>query len=373
MTPKVKAVAPLQQGSRPPSDLLPGQTLFPLPIDAEALRPHPIVSLIPPRLLDRLLAGPALGEYPKGTVVFREGAPCDAIYLIISGRCESLVRSDNGVRIVEEVFGPGDTLGERALLNHEPHSSTVVVATHSVLVRLPATEMRELFAGDARIAGRFAQTVTDRMRRVRERQCERGAVVRRIVSLLPLASRIDAPAVVRMLAQALHQLGNHSVLLLHITSTPQKAALGAWPRLERAGHSEFHFRKELRKNESGFFELRLWAGNEAHGASMVAPLLSHCGHHYDFVLLHVDPDIPVPIAIETMIQSDLSFLLMQPSMQNLYDFQLLIRELSDRTHGDCLHVKPILFAEEQVAASEVHATLKQMGHPVHSFARGFPL
>src|SRR4051812_18654085 len=97
MTPKVKALdAPKRVGSPASTpDLLPA--LAPLPIDAEALRPHPILSLIPPRLLDRFLAGPAFAEYPKGTVVFKAGAPCDAIYLIISGRCESLVRGDNGV------------------------------------------------------------------------------------------------------------------------------------------------------------------------------------------------------------------------------------------------------------------------------------
>ncbi|MDB6174922.1 MAG: Patatin [Chthoniobacteraceae bacterium] len=373
MTPKPKADAAPQRGSplASPADLLPA--LSPLPIDAEALRPHPILSLIPPRLLDRFLAGPAFAEYPKGTVVFKAGAPCDAIYLIISGRCESLVRGDNGVSVVEEVFGPGDTLGERSLLNHEPHRSTVTVATHSVLLRLPAAEMRELFAGDASIAGRFAQTVTERVRRARENEFERGAVVRRIVSLLPLASRINAPAVTRMLAKAVHGLGPHSTLLLHITSGAQRAALGDWPDLERTIRSEFRFQKELRENESGFFELALSAGNEPRNAGFIAPLLSHCGHYFDFVLLHVDPDIPVPICIESMIQSDLSFVLMQPSMQNLYDFQLLIRELSDRNRGDCLHVKPILFAEEHVAASEMHATLKQLGHPVHSFARGFPL
>src|SRR4051812_12575960 len=127
LTPKAKANDRPDSGAPPavPSARLPA--LSPLPIDAEALRPHPILSLIPPRLLDRFLAGPAFSEYPKGTVVFKAGEPCDAIYLIISGRCESLVRGDNGVSLVEEVFGPGDTLGERSLLNFEPHRSTVMV------------------------------------------------------------------------------------------------------------------------------------------------------------------------------------------------------------------------------------------------------
>lgn len=343
-----------------------------LPVDAEVLKPHPILSLLPPAALNRLVAKPAFAEYPKGTVVFHEGDPCDAIYLIISGRCESHVRTANGVKVVDEVFGPGDLLGERALLNHEPHRYTVTVATHSVVLRLPSEELRVLFADDPSIAGRFAQTVTERLRRVRERQIGRAPTLRRIVSLTSLSTRIDSPAVVRSLASALAKLTSRSVLLLRIGSHREAAAVADWPTLERTIHGEFCFAKHLRQNDDGFAELKLFAGTDPRSAASVAPLLSHCGRHFDFVLLDLHHDIPAPIATEAMIQTDLSFVLLQPSMQNLYDFQLLIRDLCDRTHGNCLHVKPILFAEEHVIAGEMHAALKQIGHPLHSFARGFP-
>jgi len=60
-------------------------------------------------------------------------------------------------------------------------------------------------------------------------------------------------------------------------------------------------------------------------------------------------------------------------VQNLYDFQLLIRQLTEQSRGDCLHVKPILLAEESIGAPDTHETLKLIGHPVHSILRGFPL
>ena len=354
------------------------QALSNLSLNAGSIKPHPILSLIPTRALGRLLAEPAFAEYPKGTVVFKEGDPCDAIYLIISGRCESLVRGDNGVSLVEEVFGTGDTLGERSLLNYEPYRTTVTVVTHSVLLRIPSAEMRGLFADDPSIAGRFAQTVTGRVRRVREREYGRGATVRRIVSLVPLSPRLDALEVSRKLAASMLSLTSQSVLLVHVSASSEgasreTASLEDWPALERSINGEFCFQKQLRENDGGFFELRLCAGVDSRAAGLVAALLSHCGRHYDFVLLNVSADLPVAVATETIIQSDLSFVLMQPSVQNLYDFQLLIRELCERTHGDCLHVKPILFAEEHVAAAEMNATLKQLGHPLHSIARGFPL
>ena len=59
-----------------------------LRIDTATLQPHPILALLPLGALDRLVADSAIAEYPKGTVIFREAEPCDAIFLIISGRCE---------------------------------------------------------------------------------------------------------------------------------------------------------------------------------------------------------------------------------------------------------------------------------------------
>lgn len=349
------------------------EALANLPIDAEALKPHPILSLIPQRALGKLLTKPAFAEYPKGTVVFAEGENCDAIFLIISGRCESRVRGENGVTVVEEVFGPGDTLGERALLNHEPHRSTVTVVTHSVLLRLPSEELHDLFEDDPSIAGRFAQTVTDHVRRVRERRLGRGTIVRRVVSLFPLSGRIDAPAIARKLAAQLHALTKQRVLCIHLASSRDGVSIDDWRKIERRINGDFAYKKFLHEIAPDVSELRLAVGSDATCSSSIAPLLSHCHHHYPFVLLRADPDIPTPCAIESMIQSDVAYLLLQPSMQNLYDFQLLIRELCDRTHGNCGHVKPILFAEEHVAAAEMHATLKQLGHPLHSFVRGFPI
>src|SRR5215207_1188795 len=65
-------------------------------LDGESFPPHPLLSLLPPGTLDRLLAAGAVDEYAKGTTIFRAGEMCDAIFLIVSGRCE-LRRLGNGI------------------------------------------------------------------------------------------------------------------------------------------------------------------------------------------------------------------------------------------------------------------------------------
>ena len=230
-------------------------------IDTDALKPHPLLALLPSGALERLLSGPALAEYPKGTTIFREGDPCDAIFLIVSGRCESRVHTREGVE-VEEVFGPGDTLGERAFLNREPQRSTAVVATHGVLLRIAAEELLRFFSQDPSIAGRFAHAVTGQPRPERQLVGGRNGRVRRVVSLLPLSTRLDAEVVARRLATALHRITAQRVLLVHLGAPGADDAVPDWVRSVSSFNGEFFFSRHLREGEGGFDQLRLSVGAE---------------------------------------------------------------------------------------------------------------
>ncbi|MEA3212970.1 MAG: hypothetical protein QOE70_6027 [Chthoniobacter sp.] len=335
-------------------------------LDAAGLPPHPLLSLLPSGTLQRLLADGAVDEYAKGTTLFRAGEACDAIFLILSGRCELRLPDTDET---DEVFGPGDLLGARALLNREPHLTSAIVVTHAVLLRLPADELQNLFASDPCVAGHFSQAVTSLVQPSQDREMRR---VRRIVALLPLCMRLDAEAVIRDLATSLRGLNGQSVLVLRLGAN-ERGEPEPWPLAVAARGAEFCFARQRRTTAGGFDELRLLVRPEAREAAAIAPLLSHCSRHYDYVLLHLDAETPVPAAIEALIQSDLGFVLLQPATQNLYDFRLLLRELAERSRGACAHVKPLLFAEESIAAPEVHERLRQLGHPVHSIIRGFPL
>ncbi len=328
---------------------------------------HPLISLLPPGSLEHLLANGALSERAKGTTIFRAGDPCDAIFLIVSGRCEARRSSNGYVGKVEDVFGPGDVLGARSFLSQEAHGCTVVVVTRAVLLRIPSAELASIFASDPCLVGHFSRTVIATGSTARERDTH----VRRVVTLLPLAQRVDADAVIRRLARSLRGITRQRVLVIGL-SIDRAGGENGCPLREANFGTEFAFARQLRLAE-GFDEVRLTVRAESREAAAVAPLLSHCGRHYDYVLLHLAPDTPVSIATETLIQSDLGFVLIQPSSRNLFDFQLLTRELDTRSPSASSQVRPILFAEESLAAPEVHATLRRLGHPAHSIVRGFPL
>ena len=333
----------------------------------DPLPPHPLLSLLPPGTLKRLLANGAVAEYKKGTVIFRAGEDCDALFLILSGRCETRTRGENGSDGVIEIFGPGDLLGSRALLNREPHISSASVITHAALLRIPASELTGLFASDPCFAGRFSQEVAVGSGMPREN----AKRVRRIVALLPIAERLDADAVARRLAESLHGLAQRRVLIVRLAAQTAHPN-GARPLNTTAANGAFFFTQNVQARD-GFDEVHLTATAEARDIAAVAPLLSHCGRHYDYVLLHLMPDTPSGVTLEALVQADLGYVLLQPSMQDLYAFQLLIREFGARNTDAAAQVKPILFADESIAAPEMNVTLRGLGHPVHSIVRGFPM
>jgi NTE family protein len=342
-------------------------------INSQILRSHPLLSLFPFFSARKLISESAFSEYPKGTVVFQEGKPCDAIYLIISGRCESRHGNGNGGEEVGEVFGPGDTLGDRELLNQEPYHSTVRVVTDSVMLRLSGAEMQALFKKKPSFAGRFSQTVVDRLKLQRHLREGHPSKVRRVVSLLSLASHSDDRIVSQQLASALRDVSSDRVLVLHLESAPQKIALKDWGVVESNLNGGFCYARELQRNGEGYCELKISVTGETHEPSCMAPLLSHSGQHFEYVILRVGPGVATPSALECMVQSDVTFVLLEPSNQNLYEFQLLLRHLNDRNKGDVSHVKPVLYLNESLPATEFSSALRHIGHPVHSFVRGFPL
>ena len=333
---------------------------------SKALHPHPVLSIIPPKILKRLLNDSAFTEFPKGHVVFRQGDPCEAIYLVVSGRCES--RDASGA--VERIFGPGDTMGERAFLNREPYRFTAVVATHCVALRISTVELQVLFDEDPLFAGRFSQALTGRFQVGGEPLMPKR--IQRIVSMLSLTQWIEDRAVVTRLAEELRHITRQRVLMVYFGPGEEVVRLEELPRLAGNLNGGFAFREHVNELSHGVHELRVSAGTSAGGPASVPLLLSHCGRHYDYVIVHVGAATPVAPALECLIQSDLAYVLVEPGAQVFDDFALLMRQLAEQARGASDHVKPIMIVDERLPRADFREAIAKLGVPVHSFGQGFP-
>jgi len=75
-------------------------------------------------------------QLPEGQVLFNYGEPGDCLYVIRAGKAEVFFKDDTGIRIVLEVAGPGDVVGELSLLDGGPRSASVLVTEALDALRL---------------------------------------------------------------------------------------------------------------------------------------------------------------------------------------------------------------------------------------------
>ncbi len=285
--------------------------------------------------------------------------------LIVSGRCESR-HFDAAGHLITAIHGPGDTLGDREVMHREPYLATVTVVTRSVLLQIPAEDLREVFDAEPKIAGRLSQTIA---RRIMEGRAPMPG--KRIVSLHALSPRINERALARRLADALAEITRSTVLTVHLTRGGASASLSDWGGLEPSPDGSFRFSRELREVRSRCFELALQVHPDASEAASVAPLLSHLGNHFDYVILDGASNVPRPVLFEYLFQADLTYLLMRPDDESFAAAKVLLTELGNRG-ATYKHIAPVLCSDNFGMAARF-ARAHESDLEFHSILSGYPL
>ena len=134
--------------------------------------------------------------FAQGEVLFREGDPASAAYLLQSGRIRLLKR----VRMVERslsVLRAGDLFGEGALLDGAVRSSTAVALSEGVALVLDRSALREIVE---RIPSLSERILTQLVRRLRDAEDQIEVLMLKdtqskvISALLKMARASSGPA-----------------------------------------------------------------------------------------------------------------------------------------------------------------------------------
>jgi CRP/FNR family transcriptional regulator, cyclic AMP receptor protein len=126
-------------------------------VDPEHLRRAPFLARsplfagLPRRLLARLATRFFEKVYRPGEIVFEEGDPGRALFVVVEGAVEITQATAQGAYVLR-TLGPGDAFGELALIDDFPRSATARVATPGRLLILYKTDFDALIDGNARIA-----------------------------------------------------------------------------------------------------------------------------------------------------------------------------------------------------------------------------
>jgi len=124
---------------------------------SSALRRSSVFKNMSPSSLRDLLSAAERKTWTKGTTLMREGDPGSQFYIVESGKLEV---SQSG-SIVGEV-GPGDCVGELALLNDSPRSATVTVQNDAILLSLDRKQFQQIMYSDFRAGLELEQLASGR-------------------------------------------------------------------------------------------------------------------------------------------------------------------------------------------------------------------
>ena len=115
------------------------------PIDPGFLRSADLFQDQGDEVLKAVLLQGRLEEFGPGVVVFRQGQEGDRLYIVKSGVLEVLSSTESGPDAPPVAYlGPGEVLGELALLTGSPRSATVRSPEHAVLFTLEKSVFLDL-------------------------------------------------------------------------------------------------------------------------------------------------------------------------------------------------------------------------------------
>ena len=104
------------------------------------------------RLMDEI-------DLKPGTVIIREGNTGGEFFIVLEGTIEGKRKGRRLARL-----GPGDYLGEIALIDHGPRTATAMVETDARLLVLASREFHSMLASDPRIENKILRTLAARVR-----------------------------------------------------------------------------------------------------------------------------------------------------------------------------------------------------------------
>ena len=183
---------------------------------AETLRSLPYFADLDDDLVDGVCARSEEIEVEPGTTIIKEGSLSEEMYVVVTGLLEVTKKGSNR-DIILATLGPGEVVGEIALLDGAPRTASVVATTPTRLIRIPASAFEELIS-DSRVVRRMFRTVTARLRGIEEnlRHEERMAALGRMAAQLMHELNNPAAAVGRSaasLADVYRQLSDATMVL----------------------------------------------------------------------------------------------------------------------------------------------------------------
>jgi CRP-like cAMP-binding protein len=158
-------------------------------------------------------------RFRRGEVLFHEGDPGDALFIVASGGVKVVVPSEEGGEAILATLRRGDFLGELALLDGAPRSASAIALEATDMLALPRDQFRALANTQPAIRDALLEAMARELRRLTTHVAE--------LHFLDLTGRLAA-RLTRLASEHGEQLPNGSIRLdARLTQSDLAAMIGA--------------------------------------------------------------------------------------------------------------------------------------------------
>jgi CRP/FNR family transcriptional regulator, cyclic AMP receptor protein len=133
---------------------------------AETLAGIPFFSGLDAASLESVGRGMRSRRFRRGEVLFHQGDPGDALFIVMGGTIKIMLPSETGDEAILATLRPGDVFGELALLDGAPRSATAVALEATETLILPRDQFRELLATEPAIRDALLASIAAELRRL---------------------------------------------------------------------------------------------------------------------------------------------------------------------------------------------------------------
>lgn len=174
-----------------------------------------IFSSLGEKEIDQLLQATTTKKLKPKEILFHKGDPGNQLYGILSGSLKVTTTGSDGKDVMFGLMGPGEVLGEIALLDSEERSATVVAVEGTELLTLHRRDLIPFLEKNPGATIGLAGVLAARVRQLSERAEDRqtmplpGRIAKRLLSLSEQYGKrpiVGGPVEVRMPQQDLADL-----------------------------------------------------------------------------------------------------------------------------------------------------------------------
>lgn len=133
---------------------------------AEALAAVPFFSGLDAASLETVGRGMRTRRFRRAEVIFHQGDPGDALFIVTSGAVKISLPSDAGDEAILATLGPGDVFGELALLDGAARSATAAALEPTETLVLPRARFLELIGTEPAVRDALLAALAGELRRL---------------------------------------------------------------------------------------------------------------------------------------------------------------------------------------------------------------